>query len=159
MILCMRMHTKWLTLWKQFETWLLWAITAFFSSHHFLTILGPHKNHHTLGVMHQYSWSTYFQSRPHQEPIECHNFDKVGTRFCSDYNQILLWHMSLGLILKWGGLTSFDKVWTLVISSSQLLTSKIHNNFSLRNKITVNFIVLMICHFLNGIHLHHLIHL
>jgi hypothetical protein len=41
-------------------------------------------------------------------------------------------------------MSGYDKFWTLVICSSQLLVSKFHNNFTLRNQIAKKFTILLI---------------
>ena len=91
-----------------------------------------------------YSQSTYSRSRPHREPIGWHNFNKVGTQIQSSWDSmsirlepIVSWHMSLVLIVKeeeWAiKVSDYDRLYISVICSGQLLASKIHSDFNLRN--------------------------
>ena len=50
--------------------------------------------------------------------------------------------MSLFWVLKWGGRSGYGKLWTFVICPGEILTSKFHSNFNLRNKNTKKFAIL-----------------
>ena len=75
---------------------------------------------------------------------------------------ILPWHMSLVLNAKLRRTLSQNErlwhtLWTLVMCSCQLLASESYNFFSLRNKVTIKFVVLLITNFLHGTNLHRLV--